>query len=73
MAKRIALIVLLAVFIFSGLSMVAFAADEVEWVEKQSIRVVYDNELQGQDVWRQTNAVNKKSLLTFLKGLIDEV
>jgi len=45
----------------------------VEWVEKQSIRVVYDNELQGQDVWRQTNAVNKKSLLTFLKGLIDEV
>ena len=34
MAKRIALIVLLAVFIFSGLSMVAFAADEVEWVEK---------------------------------------
>ncbi|MDD3247538.1 MAG: BatD family protein [Methanosarcina sp.] len=36
MAKRIALIVLLAVFIFSGLSMVAFAADEVEWVEKQN-------------------------------------
>ncbi|AKB18202.1 MULTISPECIES: BatD family protein [unclassified Methanosarcina] len=34
MAKRIALIVLLAVFIFSGFSMVAFAADEVEWVEK---------------------------------------
>lgn len=34
MAKRIALIVLLAVFIFSGLSMVAFAANEVEWVEK---------------------------------------
>ena len=36
MAKRIALIVLLAVFIFSGLSMAAFAADEVEWVEKQN-------------------------------------
>ena len=36
MAKRIALIVLLAVFIFSGLSMAAFAAEEVEWVEKQN-------------------------------------
>lgn len=36
MAKRIALIVLLAVFVFSGLSMAALAADEVEWVEKQN-------------------------------------
>ncbi|MHC1754877.1 MAG: BatD family protein [Methanosarcina sp.] len=35
MAKRIALIALLAVCIFSVLSMTAFAADEVEWVEKQ--------------------------------------
>ncbi|AKB74187.1 hypothetical protein MSLAZ_0926 [Methanosarcina lacustris Z-7289] len=36
MAKRIAMIVVLAVLIFSGLSMAAFAADEVEWVEKQN-------------------------------------
>jgi len=36
MAKRIALIVLLAVFVFSTFSMVALAADEVEWVEKKN-------------------------------------
>lgn len=34
MAKRIVLITLLAVCIFSGLSMTAFAADNVEWEEK---------------------------------------
>jgi len=41
MAKRIALIVLLAVFVFSTLSMVALAADEVEWVEKKNDAKLY--------------------------------
>lgn len=41
MSKRIALIGLLAVFIFSILSMTAFAADEVEWVEKKGAAKLY--------------------------------
>lgn len=41
MAKRIALIALLAVFIFSVLSITAFAADEVEWVEKKDAAKLY--------------------------------
>jgi uncharacterized repeat protein (TIGR01451 family) len=36
MAKKTALIALLAVFIFSSLSITSLAADDVEWVEKQS-------------------------------------
>ncbi|WP_440945009.1 BatD family protein [Methanosarcina sp. T3] len=41
MAKRIALIVLLAVFVLSTFSMVALAADEVEWVEKKNDAKLY--------------------------------
>jgi len=41
MAKKIALIALLAVFILSSLSIIAFAADDVEWVEKQSGAKLY--------------------------------
>ena len=40
MDKRVMLIVL-AVFIFSGLSMTAFAAEQVEWVEKQDGAKLY--------------------------------
>ncbi|AKB29484.1 hypothetical protein MSSIT_2765 [Methanosarcina siciliae T4/M] len=41
MTKRIALIVLLAVFVFSTFSMVALATDEVEWVEKKNDAKLY--------------------------------
>jgi len=36
MAKKLALIILLAVFSFSVLSITALAAEDIEWVEKQS-------------------------------------
>ena len=35
MAKKLALIALIAVFFFSAFSMIAFAAEDIEWVEKQ--------------------------------------
>jgi len=36
MAKKIALIAILSIFIFLSLSITALAADDIEWVEKQS-------------------------------------
>ena len=41
MAKNFALIGLFAVVFFLSLSMIALAADDIEWVEKQSSAKLY--------------------------------